>query len=188
MAITKGHEVLCCDRNRRGGLKNIWLMDKDNVTATTVADNIYTTFTSTNVFQFDFDRYTGQFNANATRENGSTVVSVELIFYIPKVTPAVNSTLDDLASSCGLIAICESYADDCAATAATYKFVLGYDEIFEAQAYLDFTSGEETTGAALQDANGATVTLSGDAAMYPLGLSATMTAPVGVYTDAWTIA
>lgn len=188
MAITKGHEVLCCDRNRRGGLKNIWLMDKDKVTATAVTDNIYTSFVSTDVFQFDFDRYTGQFNANATRENGSTVVSVELIFYIPKVTPAVNSTLDDLASSCGLIAICESYADDCASPALTYKFVLGYDEIFESQAYLDFTSGEETTGAALQDANGCTITLSGDAAMYPLGLSAAMTAPAGVYTDAWSIA
>lgn len=188
MAITKGHEVLCCDRNRRGGLKNIWLMDKDKVTATAVTDNIYTTFTSTDVFQFDFDRYTGQFNANASRENGSTVVSVELIFYIPKVTPAVNGTLDELASSCGLIAVCESYADDCVTpTADTYKFVLGYDEIFESQAYLDFTSGEETTGAALQDANGATVTLSGDAAMYPLGLSAEMT-PGATYTDAWTIA
>ena len=35
MAITKGHQVICCDRNRRGGLKNIWLMEKDSMTAAT---------------------------------------------------------------------------------------------------------------------------------------------------------
>lgn len=190
MAITKGHQVICCDRNRRGGLKNIWIMEKDNMTSATydAATNSYSTFTSTDVFQFDFDRGTGGFNANASRENGSTIITVELIFYIPKVTPVVNLALDELAASCGTIAIVETYADDCAATPVTYKFVLGYDEIFQYNAYLEFTSGEETTGLALQDANGTNVTLTGEQAEYPIGLTAAMTAPAGLYTDAWSIA
>jgi len=189
MAITQGHQVLCCDRNRRGGLKNIWLMDSETfLTATpTVVANVYTQFPGATAYQFDFDRYTGGFSANASRENGSTVVSVELTFYIPKVTPAVNSILDDLSSTCGLFAVVESYADDCGDPALTYKFILGYDEVFKETAYLDFTTGEEQTGVALQDANGAQVTLSGDSAMYPLGYSGVMTAGA-TYTAAWSLA
>ena len=191
MAITKGHEVICCDRNRRGGLKNIWLMEKDNLTATPVyaaATNEYTSFPTILLYQFDFDRGTGGFNANASRENGSTIITVELIFYVPKVTPAVNLVLDELAASCGLFAICETYADDCASPALTYKFVLGYDQIFESSAYLEFTSGEEATGLALQDANGTNVTLTGEQAEYPIGLgSAAAMTPGTLYTDAWTV-
>jgi len=191
MAITQGHEVICCDRNRRGGLKNIWLMEKDSLTGAPVyaaATNEYSSFPTASAYQFDFDRGTGGFNANASRENGSTIITVELIFYVPKVTPAVNLVLDELAQSCGLFAVAETYADDCAPGApATYKFVLGYDEIFQDNAYLDFTTGEETTGLALQDANGTNVTLTGEQAEYPIGLSAAMTAGAS-YTAAWTIA
>lgn len=194
MAITQGHQVICCDRNRRGGLKNIWLMDAETFLTgnPVVANNIYTSFPGNAAYQFDFDRYTAGFTANASRENGSTVVDVELTFYIPKVTAAVNSVLDELASTCGLFACVETYADDCATpTAATYKFILGYDEIFKEDSYLDFRTGEEATGVALQDANGAQVTLGGNAAMFPLGYSGAMTDPVpggGVYTDAWELA
>lgn len=191
MALTQGHQVICCDRNRRGGLKNIWLMDSETFLtgAPVVANNIYTSFPGSTAYKFGFDRYTAGFNANATRENGSTVVSVELSFYVPKVTAAVNARLDELASTCGLFACVETYADDCADPAVTYKFILGYDEIFKEDAYLDFASGEESTGVALQDANGTQVTLSGDAAMYPLGYSGTITDPAsGVVTDAYTLA
>lgn len=191
MALTQGHQVICCDRNRRGGLKNIWLMDSETfLTGTPSAtNNIYTTFPGSTAYQFDFDRYTGGFTANASRENGSTVVDVELTFYIPKVTAEVNERLDELASTCGLFACVETYADDCGSPAATYKFILGYDEIFKHDSYLDFRTGEEATGVALQDANGAQVTLGGNAAMFPLGYSGAMTAPgSGTYTDAWTLA
>ena len=173
MALINGHGVICCDRNRRGGLKRIFLMDKDalGVVVHASATNMYTSFMTEALYEFQFDRATGGFDAAGSRENGSTVVSVQLNFYIPKVTPKVNKTLDMLAGSCGLIAVVETYADDCdTTTPATYHFVLGYDQIFETNAYLDFVSGEETTGVALQDANGAQVALGGEAAMYPIGL------------------
>ena len=190
MALSQGHQVICCDRNRRGGLKNVWLVESDQVPAAgiTVTSGVVTAFGTSSAYQFDFDRGTGGFSANAARENGSTIITVELEFYIPKVTSEVAQNLDELARSCGLFAIVETYADDCGdPTATTYKFVLGYDEIFEKTAYMEFASGEMTTGIGLQDANGTLVKLSGEQGEYPLEITAAMTAGAS-YTDAWTIA
>jgi hypothetical protein len=175
MAITGGHTVVCCDRNRRGGLKTIWLANTDDITsftagATSTLD--YTAVTMVNpavqgFYKWEFDRGTAGFSADATRENGSTLIEVSLEFYIPKVTGLVNHDLMELVTSCGITAVCESYADDCAAPAVTYKFVLGWDEIFEETAYMEFTSGAETTGMALQDANGTLVTITTQQGEYP---------------------
>jgi hypothetical protein len=199
MAITKGHVIVCCDRNRRGGLKNIWLAEQGHIgtPAVTTASNLVTAFptvaadgtTSTpHAYRFEFDRGTAGFNANATRENGSTLITVELEFYIPKVTTEVNLALDQLTVSCGIYAVVETYADDCVTpTAATYKFLLGYDSIFEKESYLEFASGEQTTGIGLQDANGTLVKLSGVAGEYPMEYSGAITVPAsGDLTDPYT--
>lgn len=200
MALSRGHQVICCDRNRRGGLKNIWLVESDKLTATPTftAGGVINSFPTSDAYQFDFDRGTAGFSANASRENGSTIITVELEFYIPKVTGAVNTNLDELARSCGLFAIVESYADDCgdptatpAVAAATYFFVLGYDEIFEATAYMEFASGEMSSGVGLQDASGTTIKLSGEQGEYPCELDTTSGNAVmsagATYTAAWTI-
>lgn len=191
MALTKGHAILCCDRNRRGGLKRIWLMEQGYLG--TVAYNVagegpgndtvggeFKTFSSSAAavapittanaawFEFEFDRGTAGFTANATRENGSTLVNVELEFYIPKITEEINGQLRQLTESCGVYALCESYADDCdTAAPETYFFILGYDAVFEKKAYMEFSSGEQSTGKALQEANGTVIKLAGVHAEYP---------------------
>tara|TARA_R110001606_G_scaffold79383_2_gene183329 strand:+ start:1682 stop:2356 length:675 start_codon:yes stop_codon:yes gene_type:complete len=181
MAITQGHAIICCDRNRRGGLKRIWLMEQDNLDTATnlvayagtgeiiVFDSV--AWTSVNLagwYEFEFDRGTAGFNANATRENGSTLVNVELEFYVPKITEQINARLRELTESCGVYALCESFADDCNDTAPeTYFFLLGYDKVFERKAYMEFSSGEQTTGMGLQDANGTAIKLAGVHAEYP---------------------
>lgn len=178
MALTKGHAIICCDRNRRGGLKRIWLMEQDNLTGTVeyatagtptgAAGGEFKTFTSDDWYEFEFERGTGGFNANATRENGSTLVNVELEFYIPKITEEINTRLRELTESCGIFALVETYADDCdAVDPETYFFILGYDKVFEKKAYLEFASGEQTTGMGLQDANGTLIKLAGVHAEYP---------------------
>ncbi len=178
MALTQGHAIVCCDRNRRGGLKRIWLMEQDNLTGTVeyavagtptgAAGGEFKTFTSDDWFEFEFERGTAGFNANATRENGSTLVNVELEFYIPKITEEINTRLRELTESCGIFALVETYADDCdAADPETYFFILGYDKVFEKKAYLEFSSGEQTTGMGLQDANGTLIKLAGVHAEYP---------------------
>ena len=60
--ITSGHAVACGDRNRRGGIKNIWLGEVANVTGTTphATDHSYTAIagltgtggTGKNIWQF----------------------------------------------------------------------------------------------------------------------------------------
>jgi hypothetical protein len=198
MALTKGHAIICCDRNRRGGLKNIYLAEQGHIGTPVVAaaTNEVTAFPTIdaagagapNAYRFEFDRGTAGFNANATRENGSTLITVELEFYIPKVTTDVNMALDQLTVSCGIYAVVETYADDCVTpTAATYKFLLGYDSIFEKESYLEFASGEQTTGIGLQDANGTLVKLSGIAGEYPMEYTGAITVPAsGDLTDPYT--
>ena len=129
---------------------------------------------STMFYKWEFDRGTAGFTADATRENGSTLIDIALEFYIPKVTGVVNYDLMELVTSCGITAICETYADDCASPAVTYMFVLGWDEIFEETAYMEFTSGAETTGMALQDANGTTVTITTQQGEYPREFTGTV--------------
>lgn len=180
MAITGGHNVICCDRNRRGGLKTIYLANTDDIAsftagATTTLDYTTVTMVSGKLFyKWEFDRGTAGFMADATRENGSTLIDVSLEFYIPKVTGLVNHDLMELVTSCGITAICETYADDCGVPAVTYMFVLGWDEIFEETAYMEFTSGAETTGVALQDANGTAVTITTQQGEYPRQFTGTV--------------
>ena len=199
MAITQGHEVLCCDKNRRGGIKNIWLVESGDITGGAAAvtfggtDGEIDAFPTTEAYPFEFDRNTAGFNANATRENGSTLVNVELEFYIPKITQEVRNRLTELTQSCGVHAIVESYADDCATSPETYFFVLGFDTIFSDDSYLEFSSGDMSTGVGLQDANGTAIKLAGVQGEYPIEIivdggtaGVTMTAGSAT-TDAWTI-
>jgi len=181
MSITTGHNVICCDRNRRGGLKTIWLANTDEIASftpdTTAGTHGYTAVTmvapGTDLFyKWEFDRGSAGFTASATRENGSTLIEVTLEFYIPKVTGVVNHDLMELVTSCGITAVVESYADDCgdgtaSPVALTYKFVLGWDEIFEETAYMEFATGEETSGVGLQDANGTAITITTQQGEYP---------------------
>lgn len=173
MGITRGHDVICCDRNRRGGIKKIWLIDTDKIASLTAgANHDYSAITmvdpANDVFYvWEFERGTAGFTSNATRENGSTLMEVGLEFYIPKITGVVNEDLMMLVTSCGITAIIETYADDCASPAETYKFILGWDEIFEETAYMEFTSGEQGTGTGLQTANGTMITLTTSQGEYP---------------------
>lgn len=194
MAITQGHAIDCCDRNRRGGIKRIWLVEQGTLTgAVTFATNgEINSFPTSSAYEFEFDRGTAGFSANATRENGSTLVNVELEFYVPKITEVVNQRLRELTESCGVYAIVESFADDCDSDdPETYYFMLGYDKVFETKAYLEFASGEQSSGVGLQDANGTAIKLSGVHAEYPRELDTTTGGAVmtagSAATDAWAI-
>jgi hypothetical protein len=179
MALTQGHAIICCDRNRRGGLKRIWLMEQGGLGTVAYATagsgpgsdahgSEFDAFAGSTWYEFEFDRGTAGFTANATRENGSTLVNIELMFYLPKVTEEVNARLRELTESCGVYALVETYADDCDTSAPeTYFFILGYDKVFEKKAYMEFSSGEQATGVGLQDANGTAVKLAGVHAEYP---------------------
>lgn len=177
--ITQCYSVACCDRNRRGGVKSIYLINTDNINSVPVSATdctyAYEGFSlagGTCFFKWEFDRGTAGFTANATRENGSTLIDVELQFYIPKVTCVGNQKLMELVTSCGITAVVECYADDCAEpTAENLYFVLGWDEIFDETAYMEFTSGEQASGIALSDANGTLIKLTTQQGEFPRALN-----------------
>lgn len=182
--ITQCYSISCCDRNRRGGIKAIYLINTDNIDGAEVdsggtcayAYKAFTLASSTCFYKWEFDRGTAGYTANATRENGSTLIDVELQWYVPKVTCAGNAKLMELVTSCGITAVVETYADDCGDGASSPDaenlwFVLGWDEIFEETAYMEFTSGEQSTGMALQDQNGTLVKLTTQQGEYPRSLS-----------------
>jgi hypothetical protein len=180
--LTKGHIIACNDRNRRGGIKTIYLGEVANIDSVTTASphsySSITGFTAAGtelLYKFEFDRETAYFTANATKENGSTVVEAELGFTIPKINATVNARLEELKDTCGLVAIVESYADD---GTNTYHFTLGYDEIFAKEAYMEFLSGEQNTGQGLQDPNETVVKLKGMMAEYPREYTGTVTVEV----------
>jgi hypothetical protein len=152
----------------QGGLGAVAYAAAGSGPGSDAAGGEFSAFTSSTFFEFEFDRGTAGFTANASRENGSTLVNIELEFYIPKITEEINGRLRELTESCGVYALVETYADDCDSVAPeTYFFILGYDKVFEKKAYLEFTSGEQGTGVGLQDANGTAVKLSGVHAEYP---------------------
>ena len=170
--LTAGHIILCEDRNRRGGIKSVYLGEVANVgTTVTGATHNYTSFplaAGKKIWKFEFDRETAYFTANATRENGSTIVECEVGFNIPKITAAVQARLEELKETCGLFAVVETFADTGAgAPPPTYHFVIGYDEVFSPDAFLEFTSGEQNSGMGLQDPNETIVKLKGFMAEYP---------------------
>ena len=190
--ITKGHNVSCADRNRRGGIKRIWLSEIDAVGmgdfAVDAATGAIDQMLSTAAYEFEFERETAGFTANATRENGSTKVDVELTFYVPKLTAEVNERLNELTCSCGVIAVVETFADgsdhDADGSTSNYFFVLGWDKVFTKDSFLEFSSGEMQTGVALQDANGTQITLMGVAGEYPRELKVDDTPVVeGIYSS-----
>ncbi len=85
MAITTGHNVVCCDRNRRGGLKTIHLANTDDITSftldATAGSHGYTAVTmagAATFYKWEFDRGTAGFTASATRENGENLIEISL--------------------------------------------------------------------------------------------------------------
>jgi hypothetical protein len=130
-------------------------------------------------FEFEFNRETAGFKADAVTENGSTNVELELEFYIPKVTQKVQNRLNQLIEACNVYALVEMYDDDKCWTDGQLDedrlpimptplyYILGYDKVFEDKAYLQFSEGEQETGLDLQDANGTRVVLKGIGAQFP---------------------
>jgi len=161
MALSEGLDVACGDERRRGGVKTLWLTERDNVTDFTagVTDHEYTavTLTATTVkfYKFEFSDFTGGFGSTGNSENGSDVQEVEAEFHVPKMEKVKAAILQELKTTCKVVAVYEDYNSK--------FFVGGYDEILEEKAGLLVTL-DELLGTDLQDENGYVIHLTGKAA------------------------
>lgn len=161
--LSQGRELAgTCQKNNVGGVKKVWLANFSEVTGTTITtlnDPIYTGSTEAMVasiamesgaffYTFDTVKETSSFseNINISVQNGtlSFVPTITLIFN--KLDAETRNTIQMLATSL-LIAIVED--------ANGKRWMFGLDQ------GLDLTAVESTSGTALADRNGSTLTFTG---------------------------
>lgn len=152
MAISTAFSLPC--ENNTGGLVNLWLSDKANVSSFTESGGEYTavTMTSSNVFyKYEFEQDMAEYTNPATRENSSTLVNHNIEFYLTKMSTTQRNAIQALfdSSTCGMVAIAED--------ANNNKWVVGYSENFGTARPLKIASTEGGTGKAFTDGNGTTV-------------------------------
>lgn len=161
MALSGGLQKACADERRRGGVKTLWLTERDNITSFTagVTDHEYTAValvsTTVQFYKFEFTNFSGGGGSEGTSENGSDSQEVNLEFHVPKMDKVKAVALQCLKQSCGVVIVFEDFNEK--------FFVAGFDEILEEKAALDGLINE-LIGTELQDENGYVIMLSGQSA------------------------
>ena len=139
------------------GVNTLHLTEKANVTSFTKgSDRDYTavTMNASAVFKkYEFDQDSCEFKESVAISNGVAVVTQTIEFHLDKMSKAAATELDALLDAvfCGVIAIVKD-------TKGT-MFVIGYSEEQLKERSIMMMGSEGTTGKALGDASGETVTL-----------------------------
>ena len=177
MALTDGLDVLCSDENRRGGIKKLWIAERDTVDTFSLDgaassynyDGVTMTIPASDVFfLYEFEDFTGMMSSESNSENGSKVINRSLEFHVPKMTEAHARILQEAFTACRCILV---YEDNNSET-----WVAGFDEILGKKAALICTV-DEMTGTGLQDENGYILKFAGIGAelSYPFTGDTTLT-------------
>ena len=131
--------VTCDDENRRGGIKRIFVINRENVTSFTAGalqDYTAVTLDATSDVFYEIETMDegGSLTGESSRENGSSMVEYSVEASIPKLDKTKALALQQLFTSCKVIAIVETYI-----STGTYNqaFVVGYDEILTTDAALE---------------------------------------------------
>lgn len=154
--------VTCNDENRRGGIKRIFVSNRENITSFTAgALHDYTAVTmdatSDVFFEIQIDDEGGSYVAEGSRENGSSMQEHTVEARIPKLDKTKAKALQELFTSCKVVAIIETYISTGSFNQA---FVVGYDEILLTDAALN-ANVTTTLEAELQGQNAYTLTMTG---------------------------
>lgn len=163
MAELSGDILVDCEsENRRGGIKRIFVINRENVTSFTAGvlqDYTAVTLDATSdvFFEVQIDDESGSMIAEGSRENGSSLQEHTVEAMIPKLDKTKAFTLQQLFTSCKVIVIVETYI-----STGTYNqaFVVGYDEILGSDAALR-ANVTTTLEAELQGQNAYTLTMTG---------------------------
>jgi hypothetical protein len=164
MAIDSGLIVDCADLQAVGGIKQIVISDIANVSAilpTSSANHTITSLVSSAWARFEFKDQTAALAINATKENGTTSYECGLSFHVPNIDAARMTALTTLSTGCP-VAVVQMNSGKMLVVGFTYL----YQNTAAAatfwkrnQTTANLTAMEGGTGAAYQDENGITVTL-----------------------------
>ncbi len=161
--ITTDILLACNDENRRGGIKRVFVINKDDITSFTASgsDHSYTACTLSSTddkwFEIEGELETKLYSSEGSRENGSISYETSLEVFSPKMEKVKAKGINEYVESCGLVLIFETYNK---ATDDNKAFVLGYDEILGTDASVK-AQASEVLEAELQGQNGYTVSFAG---------------------------
>lgn len=154
--------VTCTDENRRGGIKRIFVANRENIssfTAGSVQDYTSVTMDATSdvFFEIQIDDEGGSITGESSKENGSSMVEYTIEARIPKLDKTKAFALQALFTSCKVVAVVETYI-----STGTYNqaFVVGWDELLGRDAALN-CAVSTTLEAELQGQNAYTLTMNG---------------------------
>lgn len=155
----------CNDENRRGGIKRVFVINKDDITSftasTTAGEHAYTAVTlaatSDVWYEIEGELESKLYSSEGSRENGSISYETSLEVFSPRMDKLKANGINAYVESCGLVVIFETYNKE---TSENKAFVLGWDEIMESDASVDAIANE-VLEAELQGQNGYTVTFAG---------------------------
>ena len=161
--ITTDILLSCADENRRGGIKRVFVANKDDITSFTAStdDHSYTAVTLEATddvwYEIEGELEAKSFTSEGSRENGSISYDTSLEVFVPKMDKLKAKGLNEYVEGCGLVIIFETYNKE---TTENKAFVLGWDEIMEKDAAVDAIVNEVLEGE-LQGQNGYTATFAG---------------------------
>ncbi len=164
MAIDSGLIVNCADLQAVGGIKQIVISDIANVSAilpTSAANHTITSLVSSNWARFEFKDQTAALAINATKENGTTAYECSLSFHVPNIDASRMTALTTLSTGCP-VAVVQMNSGKMLVVGFSYLYQNTADAStpwIRNQTTANLTAMEGGTGAAYQDENGVTVTL-----------------------------
>lgn len=173
MALSQGY-VQPCESNTGGGLR-LHIANKDDVTSFTKTGEDYSAIVMEAgkvFFKYEFEQESIVALSELTRENNTAMYENSIEFLLSKINSTQRKAVQDIvdASLCGVIAIVEDTNN--------VKQVFGYSEPLLKEFPLKISGDTTTTGQALGDANGSTVTLLAKSTERPRILLNSATIPV----------
>ena len=168
--IVTGFSKIC--ETRSGGVKNIWIVSRENIAAAgftlTAGEYSAVTMVSGKVFyKFGFDQDSAAHRWTGTNEGNSLSVDNQVEFFLGKLSTLLRNSLQDIADSspCGMVVIVEDNNN--------VKWVFGYSEnhvthITEEGRPMKLLTAEADSGKVFADPNGANVIMQSMNNQYPL--------------------
>ncbi len=165
--ITGGITLACSDQDVRGGVKDLYLINRDKITSFTAgSEHDYTAVavdSSSDLearwHQFEFDDYTCFANSEGTAEDNNTNTQAMTIeCFMSNQEKTKGDKLTKLIDSCKTVAIVKLTTGK--------AFVMGWDEKIEKLAALRAKANSES-GTAMADRSGYLLTLAGQGADLP---------------------
>ena len=103
--------ISCNDENRRGGIKRVFVINKDDVTSFTAStdNHSYTAVTLSTTddkfFEIEGELETKLYSSEGSRENGSISYETSLEVFSPKMEKVKAKGINSYVESCGLVVI-----------------------------------------------------------------------------------